>query len=183
MNYATIKPRDIANGPGVRVSLFVSGCTHHCRGCFNEEAWDFGFGQPYTPETTQQILELLSPGFVRGLTLLGGEPFDPANQETVLELVQQIRTRFPEKTIWAYTGYLLDTDLLSGRVGNADTVRRLLRCLDVLVDGPFVESQKNLSLRFRGSENQRLIDMKKTLAAGEIILWSDWQGQGKGMTK
>lgn len=183
MNYATIKPRDIANGPGVRVSLFVSGCTHHCKGCFNEEAWDFGFGQPYTPETTEQILELLSPGFVRGLTLLGGEPFDPANQETVLELVQQIRTLFPEKTIWAYTGYLLDTDLLSGRVGNADTVERLLRCLDVLVDGPFVESKKNLSLRFRGSENQRLIDMKKTLAAGEIILWSDWQGQGKGMTK
>lgn len=183
MNYATIKPRDIANGPGVRVSLFVSGCTHHCRGCFNEEAWDFGFGQPYTPETTEQILEFLSPGFVRGLTLLGGEPFDPANQETVLELVQQIRTLFPEKTIWAYTGYLLDTDLLSGRVGNADTVERLLRCLDVLVDGPFVESKKNLSLRFRGSENQRLIDMKKTLAAGEIILWSDWQGQGKGMTK
>lgn len=181
MNYAAIKPRDIANGPGVRVSLFVSGCTHHCKGCFNEVAWDFDYGTPFTEETAAQVLELLAPSFIRGLTLLGGEPFEPQNQAPLVALLRQVRARYPEKTIWAYTGYVLERDLLSGRVGNPETVQAYLTLLDVLVDGPFLQEQKNLSLRFRGSENQRLIDLKQTLAAGKTILWTDWQGQGKGM--
>lgn len=182
MNYATIKPRDIANGPGVRVSLFVSGCTHRCKGCFNEIAWDFDYGEPFTDETVELILKALEPSFVKGITLLGGEPFEPQNQEPLVDLLRKIKNRFPGKNIWAYTGYLLDRDLLSGRVGKPEVVNEYLSYLDVLVDGPFIEAKKNLSLRFRGSENQRLIDMKKTLAAGEIILWQDWQGERKGLS-
>lgn len=181
MNYATIKPRDIANGPGVRVSLFVSGCTHHCKGCFNQEAWDFDFGQPFTQETIDYILRELSPGFVRGLTLLGGEPFEPENQPAIVELLRQIKTNYPEKTIWAFSGYLFDRDIWPGKPGDPAITREYISYLDVLVDGPFVESKKNLSLRFRGSENQRLIDIKKTLAAGEIVLWEDWQGETRGL--
>ena len=181
MNYATIKPRDIANGPGVRVSLFVSGCTHRCKGCFNEVAWDFDYGTPFTQQTVDEILHQLSPAFVKGITLLGGEPFEPQNQAPIVELLRQIRETYPEKSVWAYSGYLLDRDLLSGRVGNPEILREYLSYLDVLVDGPFIEAKKNLSLRFRGSENQRLIDMKKTLASGQIVLWQDWQGDGKGM--
>ena len=180
MNYAAIKARDIANGPGVRVSLFVSGCRHHCKGCFNQEAWDFDYGQPFTKETADQIIDLLRPGYVKGLTLLGGEPFDPRNQRSVVELLRRIRRELPEKSIWAFTGYLLDRDLLSGNVGDRNVVQEYLSYLDVLVDGPFVEEQKNLSLRFRGSENQRLIDVRKTLQEGAIVLWQDWQGEGKG---
>ena len=182
MNYATIKPRDIANGPGVRVSLFVSGCTHRCKGCFNEVAWDFDYGTPFTQETIDEILKALEPSYVTGITLLGGEPFEPQNQGPIVALLREINAKFPEKSIWAYSGYLLDRDLLSGRVGELEIVKEYLSYLDVLVDGPFVESKKNLSLRFRGSENQRLIDMKKTLAAGEIILWQDWQGERKGLS-
>ena len=180
MNYATIKPRDIANGPGVRVSLFVSGCTHHCKGCFNQEAWDFDFGQPFTQETIDSILRELSPGFVRGLTLLGGEPFEPENQPAIVELLRQIKTNYPEKSIWAFSGYLFDRDIWPGNLGDPAITQEYISYLDVLVDGPFVESKKNLSLRFRGSENQRLIDIKKTLAAGEIVLWEDWQGETRG---
>ncbi len=181
MNYATIKPRDIANGPGVRVSLFVSGCTHHCKGCFNAEAWDFDFGQPFTQETMDHIIDLLKPSFVRGLTLLGGEPFDSRNQPAIVPLLERIRRELPEKSIWAFTGYLLEPDLLSGRLCNPSITQRYLNCLDVLVDGPFVEAKKNLTLRFRGSENQRLIDIPKTLAAGEVVLWTDWQGHERGL--
>ena len=181
MNYATIKPRDIANGPGVRVSLFVSGCTHHCKGCFNQEAWDFDFGQPFTQEPIAYILRELSPGFVRALTLLGGEPFEPENQPTIVELLRQIKTNYPEKTIWAFSGYLFDRDIWPGKLGDPAITREYISYLDVLVDGPFVESKKNLSLRFRGSENQRLIDIQKTLAAGEIVLWEDWQGETRGL--
>lgn len=181
MNYATIKPRDIANGPGVRVSLFVSGCTHHCKGCFNEVAWDFEYGTPFTQETIDAILNHLSPSFVKGITLLGGEPFEPQNQGPIVDLLRQIKAKYPEKSIWAYSGYLLDRDLLPGRIGDPEITREYLSYLDVLVDGPFVESKKNLSLRFRGSENQRLIDMKQTLATGEITLWQDWQGERKGL--
>lgn len=181
MYYATIKPRDIANGPGVRVSLFVSGCTHRCKGCFNEVAWDFNYGTPFTQQTVDEILELLAPPFVKGITLLGGEPFEPENQPPIVELLRQIKAAYPEKSVWAYSGYLLDRDLLSGRVGEPEVTREYLSYLDVLVDGPFVESRKNLSLRFRGSENQRLIDMKQTLACGQIILWQDWQGDRKGL--
>ena len=181
MNYATIKPRDIANGPGVRVCLFVSGCTHHCKGCFNQEAWDFDFGQPFTQETIDYILEQLSPAFVKGLTLLGGEPFEPQNQPAIVELLRQIKAKYPEKSIWAFSGYLFDRDILAGRLGDPAITREYLSYLDVLVDGPFIEAKKNLTLRFRGSENQRLIDVPKSLESGEVVLWEDWQGNGRGL--
>lgn len=181
MNYAAIKDCDIANGPGVRVSLFVSGCPHHCKGCFNEEAWDFAYGQPFTAQTIAHLLELLRPNYIQGLTLLGGEPFAPENQVPVLELLRQVREFLPEKTIWAFTGYLLDRDLLCGRVGEPEILREYLGSLDVLVDGPFVEAKKDLGLRFRGSSNQRLIDMPATLKTGQIVLWQDWQGNGRGL--
>ena len=178
MNYATIKNCDIANGPGVRVSLFVSGCTHRCPGCFNEVAWDFDYGTPFTEETVESILKMLRPAHIRGLTLLGGEPFEPQNQEAIVGLLRRVKQELPEKSIWAFSGYLFDKDILSGRLGDTS---EYLSYLDVLVDGPFVEAKKNLSLRFRGSENQRLIDVKKSLAAGEVILWQDWQGEKRGM--
>ena len=178
MNYATIKNCDIANGPGVRVSLFVSGCTHRCPGCFNEVAWDFDYGQPFTQETIDDILQLLKPDYIQGLTLLGGEPFEPQNQGAVVELLRQVKAHFPQKSIWAFSGYLFEKDILSGRLG--DTAE-YLSFLDVLVDGPYVEAKKNLSLRFRGSENQRLIDVPASLKSGETVLWQDWQGERKGM--
>lgn len=181
MYYASIKPRDIANGPGVRVSLFVSGCTHRCKNCFNQEAWDFQYGEPFTQQTMDQIVDFMRPNFVKGLTLLGGEPFDPRNQSAIVDLLRRIKQDLPQKSIWAFTGYLLDRDILPGKLGDPAITREYLEYLDVLVDGPFIEEQKNLSLRFRGSENQRIIDIKKTLAAGEIILWEDWQGDAKGM--
>lgn len=178
MNYAEIKNCDIANGPGVRVSLFVSGCTHRCPGCFNEIAWDFQYGKPFTQETIDYILTLLKPSHIRGLTLLGGEPFEPQNQGAIVELLRKIKNTYPQKSIWAFSGYLFDQDILSGRLGDTS---EYLSYLDVLVDGPFIQSKKNLSLRFRGSENQRLIDVKKSLASGTVVLWEDWQGDKKGM--
>jgi anaerobic ribonucleoside-triphosphate reductase activating protein len=178
MNYATIKNCDIANGPGVRVSLFVSGCTHRCPGCFNEEAWDFCYGQPFTQETIDYILQLMKPDYIQGLTLLGGEPFEPQNQGAVVELLRQVKKTYPGKSIWAFSGYLFEKDILSGRIGDTS---EYLSYLDVLVDGPFVLAKKNLSLRFRGSENQRLIDVPASLARGETVLWQDWQGERKGL--
>ena len=175
MNYATIKNCDIANGPGVRVSLFVSGCTHRCPGCFNEVAWDFGYGEPFTEQTIEMILDMLRPSYIKGLTLLGGEPFEPQNQTDVVKLLRRIKEELPEKSIWAFSGYLFEKDMLSGKIGD---VSEYLSYLDVLVDGPFVLAKKNLSLRFRGSENQRIIDVKASLAAGQNILWDDNQ---KGM--
>ena len=175
MNYATIKNCDIANGPGVRVSLFVSGCTHRCPGCFNEVAWDFDYGQPFTDETIETILDMLRPSYIKGLTLLGGEPFEPRNQADVVKLLRRVRQELPEKSIWAFSGYLFEKDMLSGRIGD---LSEYLSCLDVLVDGPFIQAKKNLSLRFRGSENQRIIDMKASLKEGRTILWDDDQ---KGM--
>ncbi|MBQ7098967.1 MAG: anaerobic ribonucleoside-triphosphate reductase activating protein [Oscillospiraceae bacterium] len=181
MNYATIKPRDIANGPGVRVSLFVSGCTHRCPGCFNEEAWDFDYGQPFDQSTIDEILEHLAPDYVQGLTLLGGEPFEPQNQPAIVELLRQIRAKYPKKSIWAFSGYLFDRDILPGRLGDPEITREYLSYLDVLVDGPFIQSRKNLTLRFRGSDNQRLIDVPESLRRGEVVLWEDWQGDGRGL--
>ena len=178
MNYATIKNCDIANGPGVRVSLFVSGCTHRCPGCFNEVAWDFNYGQPFTEETIETVVNMLRPAHIRGLTLLGGEPFEPQNQAAVVQLLRRVNAELPEKSIWAFSGYLFDRDICSGRLGDTS---EYLSYLDVLVDGPFIEAKKNLSLRFRGSENQRLIDVKASLASGSIVLWEDWQGEKKGM--
>ena len=174
MNYATIKNCDIANGPGVRVSLFVSGCTHRCPGCFNEVAWDFGYGEPFTQQTIDAILKMLKPDYIAGLTLLGGEPFEPENQPAIVELLRQVRAAYPRKSIWAFSGYLFDRDILSGRLGDTG---EYLRYLDVLVDGPFVLAKKNLNLRFRGSENQRLIDVPASLKTGQIVLWQDWQSK------
>lgn len=181
MNYAEIKNCDIANGIGVRVSLFVSGCTHHCKGCFNEVAWDFDYGTPFTQETIDKILDMMRPSYIRGLTLLGGEPFEPQNQGPIVGLLRQIKEKMPEKSIWAFSGYLFDRDILSGRLGDWKVTQEYLSYLDVLVDGPFVEAKKNLSLRFRGSENQRIIDVPASLAQGKIVLWQDWQGDGRGM--
>lgn len=181
MNYATIKNCDIANGPGVRVSLFVSGCTHHCKGCFNEVAWDFNYGQPFTQQTIDEILKMLAPPHVKGITLLGGEPFEPENQPALVELLRQIKAKYPEKTVWAFSGYLFDKDILAGRLGPWEVTREYIGYLDVLVDGPFVEAKKDLSLRFRGSSNQRIIDVPASLSKGEIVLWEDWQGNGRGL--
>lgn len=171
MNYATIKEWDIANGPGVRVSLFVSGCTHRCKNCFNQEAWDFDYGEPFDEAVMDKIVRLMQPDYIRGITYLGGEPFDPRNQAGLLALTRKIRAAYPEKTIWAFTGYVYGKTLpqVTG------VTEELLSSLSVLVDGPFVEEKKNLSLRFRGSENQRLIDMPKTLACGEVVLWNEQQ--------
>ena len=181
MNYATIKNCDIANGPGVRVSLFVSGCTHRCKGCFNEIAWDFNYGQPFTQDTIDDILKMLAPEYVKGITLLGGEPFEPQNQPTILELLRQIKMKYPTKSVWAFSGYLFDRDIVTGRLGPWEITKEYLSYVDVLVDGPFVESLKDLNLRFRGSSNQRIIDVPASLAKGEIVLWEDWQGIGRGM--
>lgn len=181
MNYAAIKNCDIANGPGVRVSLFVSGCRHHCKGCFNRVAWDFDYGTPFTQETIDGILEMLSPGHVKGITLLGGEPFEPENQPEILNLLQQINARFPNKTVWAFSGYLFDKDIAPCKLGDPRITRALLEHVDVLVDGPFVEAKKDLMLRFRGSSNQRIIDVKKSLAQNAVVLWEDWQGNKRGM--
>ena len=181
MNYANIKDFDIANGPGIRISLFVSGCTHHCKGCFNKEAWDFDYGQPFTQETIEQIIQMLKPAYVKGLTLLGGEPFEPQNQGAIVELLRRVKAEYPQKSIWAFSGYLFDKDILSGRLGDWEITKEYLSYLDVLVDGPFIESKKDLMLRFRGSSNQRLIDVPKSLACGNVVEWEDWQGNGRGM--
>ena len=181
MNYASIKNCDIANGPGVRVSLFVSGCTHHCKGCFNEIAWDFHYGKPFTQDTIDMILGMLKPDYVKGLTLLGGEPFEPQNQPALVDLLRQVKAHYPNKSIWSFSGYLFDRDILPGKLGDPTVTREFLSYLDVLVDGPFVESKKNLSLRFRGSENQRLINVPASLEQGTVVLWEDWQVNGRGM--
>lgn len=181
MNYAAIKNCDIANGPGVRVSLFVSGCTHHCKGCFNEVAWDFDYGTPFTQETIDSILQMLKPAYVKGITLLGGEPFEPQNQPDLVDLLRQIRASYPQKSIWAFSGYLFDKDIQPGRLGDPAITKEFLSYLDVLVDGRFVEEKKDLSLRFRGSSNQRIIDVPASLAAGEVVLWQDWQGNERGL--
>ncbi len=181
MNYATIKNCDIANGPGVRVSLFVSGCTHHCKGCFNQIAWDFDYGMPFTQQTIDEILKMLHPGYIKGITLLGGEPFEPQNQPALVDLLRQIKATYPDKSIWAYSGYLFDRDILPGHLGDPAITRELVSYLDVLVDGPFILEQKNLSLRFRGSSNQRIIHIPLSLERGEVVLWEDWQGDKKGL--
>lgn len=170
MNVATIKYNDIANGTGVRVSLFVSGCTHHCPGCFNAEAWDFDYGTPFTPDTEEAILTALDHDYVAGLSLLGGEPMEPAHQEVLLPFLKRMKTRFPQKTIWCYTGYLLDEELLNPQ-GRAHTpyTQDMVSLLDVVVDGRFEMEKKDIRLRFRGSSNQRVIDVPATLQTGEIV--------------
>ena len=175
MNYANIKKTDVANGPGVRVSLFVSGCRRHCPECFNPETWDFCYGTPYTQQTEDCIMELLRPDYITGLSLLGGEPMEPENQPDLLKLVQRVRRELPGKTIWCYSGSQLERDILP-MAQKSETTRLLLESIDVLVDGEFVAEQKNLRIRFRGSENQRLIDVPKTLAAGAVVEWEGNNG-------
>jgi anaerobic ribonucleoside-triphosphate reductase activating protein len=181
MNYAVIKNCDIANGPGVRVSLFVSGCTHRCPGCFNAEAWDFDYGTPFTQETIDEILEMMKPSHIKGLTLLGGEPFEPQNQPEIVKLLRQLKAAYPEKSVWAFSGYLFDEDILAGRLGPWEITNEYLKYLDVLVDGPFVMEKKDLNLRFRGSSNQRLIDVPASLQENRVVLWEDWQGSERGL--
>ena len=172
MNFATIKKRDIADGPGVRVSLFVSGCTHHCEGCFNEIAWDFDYGAPFTKAVEDELLEALAPDYIQGLTLLGGEPFEPENQRALLPFLKRVREVYPQKNIWCYSGYTLE-QLQGESHARCEVTDEMLAQLDVLVDGRFVLAKKNIRLRFSGSENQRLIDMNKTREAGEIVLWDN----------
>ena len=173
MYYGALKKTDIANGPGVRVSLFVSGCTHHCKECFNPETWNFTFGEEYTDKVMKEILEALRPDYIQGITILGGEPFEPANQRGLLSLYHAIREQYPDKTIWVYTGYTLDQDLLQESRARIEITDEILSMIDVLVDGEFILEKKNISLKFRGSENQRIIKLPESLAAGEVILWPD----------
>lgn len=170
MYYGEIKERDIANGIGVRVSLFVSGCTNRCKGCFNKQTWDFNFGEEYTAETENRIIELLKPDFVTGLTLLGGEPFEPKNQGELLKLTDRVKKEMPSKTIWCYTGFTYEKLKTDGEYCRTEFTDRMLNNIDVLVDGKFVEEKKNIRLKFRGSENQRIIDLNKTRAENKIVL-------------
>jgi len=173
MNYGEIKNCDIANGEGVRVTLFVSGCTNRCEGCFQPQTWDFEYGQPFTAQTEEEILRLLAPDYISGLTLLGGEPFEPQNQRALLPFVQRVRQTYPGKTIWAFTGSTLEELLTEGFGKRCEATDPLLGLIDVLVDGKFILAQKNISLRFRGSENQRLLDLPASLQAGHPVLWDN----------
>lgn len=168
MYYGEIKDCDIANGEGVRVSLFVSGCTNRCKNCFQPQTWDFCYGQPFTAETEQKLLNMLSPSYINGLTVLGGEPFEPENQRCLVPFLRQVRAAHPQKTIWAFSGFTLEELQSDGSHPRCEVTDEMLSLLDVLVDGRFVEELKDISLRFRGSSNQRLIDLKATRAAGEI---------------
>lgn len=180
MNYAAIKTHDIANGPGVRVSLFVSGCTHHCKGCFNSETWDFTYGDLFTAEVEDRILQALAPGYIQGLSLLGGEPFEIANQKAVFCFLRKVRMKYPKKSIWCYSGYRLEEELLGTAPVHTKETEEILRLIDVLVDGEFVEEQKDIkNIRFRGSTNQRIIDVPESLKTGTIRLWDDWYEREK----
>ena len=172
MNYATIKECDVANGPGVRVSLFVTGCNHHCKGCFNEIAWDFNYGKEFNDETINKILKDLDKEYIEGLSLLGGEPLEYVNQKGLVKLVKRVKEKFPSKTIWCYTGFDFERDVMGKMYKTWNETRELIDNIDVIVDGKFEIEKKNPSLRFRGSENQRLIDVKKSMASGQII-WAD----------
>lgn len=168
MNYSAIKNYDIANGLGVRVTLFVSGCTHHCEGCFNEETWSFSSGKPFTKETEDEIIKLLSPDYIKGLTLLGGEPMEKVNQVALYPFVKRVKEAYPDKNIWCYSGYTLD-EITKGRA-HTDVTDALLGFIDVLVDGEFKKELYSIALKFRGSSNQRVIDLKETLKQGKTVL-------------
>ncbi len=171
MNYADIKQYDVANGTGVRVSVFVSGCTHHCKDCFNEEAWDFNYGKPFTEKEIEDVISYLKPEYVAGLSLLGGEPLEPENQEGLLPLLRRVHETYPEKSVWCYSGYLFDKDIVERMCRESEITRELLSYIDILVDGEFVAEKKNLKVNFRGSDNQRIIDVKQSLATGKIVHW------------
>lgn len=170
MNYGEIKNCDIANGLGVRVTLFVSGCTHRCKGCFNPMTWDFNYGQPFTEKTEEKLIEMLAPSYINGLTLLGGEPMEADNQRALLPFLKKVKAAYPQKDIWCYTGYTFEKDLLSESRARCEVTDEMLSLIDILVDGEFIEEQKNISLAFRGSANQRIIDVKKSLENGMTVL-------------
>ena len=170
MNYAEIKKTDVANGPGVRVSLFVSGCTHHCKGCFNAETWDFSYGQEFNENTHKELMNLLEPEFIAGLTVLGGEPFEPSNQRALLPFLRKVKEKYPKKTIWCYTGYLLEQELWQESRARCEVTDQMLSLIDVLVDGEFLQEQKDITLLFRGSQNQRLINVPESTRQGKICL-------------
>lgn len=169
MRYAGIKYCDIANGTGVRTVLFVSGCRNHCKGCFQPETWDFAYGEEFTKETEDTLLDSLKPPYIKGLTLLGGDPFEPENQKRLLKFLRRMKQEYPMKDIWAYTGYLLDRDLVSdGKCFTEDT-KEMLSYIDVLVDGPYLEAESSILLKFKGSANQRVIDCKHYINTGEVL--------------
>ena len=169
MNYCELKTNDVANGPGIRVSLFVSGCTHRCKGCFNESSWDFNAGEEFTSDTEDIIIKAMEAPYIAGLTLLGGEPFERINQEGLLPFLKRLKSIYPGKTIWCFTGYLFDKDILGQMCKEWDVTRELLELIDVIVDGEFILEKRNLMLKFKGSENQRTIDVRKSLETGEVV--------------
>lgn len=171
MHYGNIKNYDIADGEGVRVTLFCSGCTNHCEGCFQPETWNFNYGKEYTKDTEDHLIDLLTNPNIQGLTLLGGDPFELDNQRAILPLLRRVRIELPEKDVWAYTGFIYDRDLIEGGRRHIEVTDEFLSYIDILVDGPFILSQKDITLYFKGSANQRLIDMKKTLASGKIVIY------------
>lgn len=173
MNYATIKNCDIANGPGVRVTLFVSGCTNACKGCFQPQTWDFDYGAEFDDSAKERIFTELSHVYTQGLTLLGGDPFEPENQRALLHFLKECKERFPKKDIWAFTGFLYEDLLTEGTYCHTEVTEEMLSLCDVLVDGKFEEDLKDITLRFRGSSNQRLIDLPATRATGTVTLWDD----------
>ena len=177
MNYSLIREMDISNGPGVRVSLFCSGCEFHCKNCFNKETWDFSFGKPFTKEVEDSIIEMLSPDYIVGLSLLGGEPFEPQNQRALLPFLRRVKEKFPDKSIWCYTGYLFDDELLSESRARCECTDEMLSLIDVLVDGEFVQELYNITLAFRGSENQRIIDVQKSLETGSVCDYTPMNGR------
>ena len=179
MHYGEIKNCDIANGEGVRVTLFVSGCTNHCKNCFQPQTWDFGYGQPFTEETEAELLRLLAPRYIRGLTLLGGEPFEPENQRALLPFLRKLRRELPEKTVWAFTGFTWEELHTEGSHPRCEVTDELLSLIDVLVDGRYVEELKDIGLRFRGSSNQRLLDLNATRASGKLTLLPDQDRHGR----
>lgn len=173
MNFAEIKNCDIANGPGVRVSLFVSGCTHRCEGCFNEETWDFNYGSPFDESVQEKVLDYLKPDYIAGLTLLGGEPLEYANRQALLPFIKTVKNVYPKKDIWCYTGYRFEEDILDKFCRQWSDMREFLSCIDIIVDGEFIQGRKNISLRFRGSDNQRIIRVKESLRNGVTVLWTE----------
>lgn len=173
MHYGEIKNCDIANGIGVRVSLFVSGCTNHCEDCFQPETWDFNYGNDFTEETENKILEMLAPDYICGLTVLGGEPFEPENQRVLVDFLRKVRRKYPEKSVWCFTGFTLEMLETEGTHCHCEVTEEMLSLIDVLVDGRFDKNKKNISLRFRGSENQRLIDLNLTRECGTLTLWNE----------
>lgn len=170
MNYADIKKCDAANGPGIRISLFVSGCTHCCKGCFNREAWDFNYGKPFTNETIEIIMEYMSPSYISGITLLGGDPMEPSNLKALLPLLRRIKETYPNKNIWCFTGCDFEKDIVNRMLETVEGTKEFVSYIDVFVDGEYVEELHNLNLRFRGSSNQRIIDVRKSLETGSVCL-------------